>query len=181
MKDKILMKRGFEGEKINVIPREILREFISNEISKNLYLTDMGYFPQARNHFRKRPTGCGQYILIYCIEGYGTININKKQHCLTPNSFYIIEADMPHYYYSDKKDPWSIYWVHFAGEFSGFLFEKFLNLNNGNHITVPFESNRISEFENIIDLINQGISKEIFEYACMLLYKTIGSFLYYSL
>ncbi|TVP53345.1 MAG: AraC family transcriptional regulator, partial [Mongoliibacter sp.] len=181
MDNKSLIKKGFRGEKMNVIPREILKSHISHEFNKNLYLTDVGYFPQARNHYRKRPQGCSEYILIYCVEGYGTINIEKSKHQLTPHSFYIIKADTPHYYYADEKEPWSIYWVHFSGEFSSLFYKKFTELNNGSHITIPFESNRIAEFEYIIDLINMGISKEVFEYVCILLYKTIGSFLYYSL
>ncbi|MCC5929182.1 MAG: AraC family transcriptional regulator [Cyclobacteriaceae bacterium] len=181
MNGNFLMKRGFKGEKIIVIPGEILKIFISNDLSKNLYLTDVGYFPKARNHYRRRPNGCSQYILIYCIEGYGTIKVNKNQYKLTPNSFFIIEAEKPHYYYAREKDPWSIYWVHFSGEFSELLYKKFLTLNSGNQVSLPFESNRISEFEYIIDLLNKGLSKEIFEYACMLLYQIIGSFIYFSL
>lgn len=175
------IKKGFQGEKMNVIPREILKNHISSNLTKNLYLTDVGYFPQARSHYRKRPHGCNEYILIYCVEGYGCIHINDTKHQLTPNSFYIIKAHTPHCYFANEKDPWSIYWVHFGGNFSDIFYEKFNKLDQGNHVIIPFESNRAAEFEYIIDLIGIELSKDVFEYTCILLYKTIGSFLYYSL
>ena len=181
MSNKSHIKKGFQGEKMNVVPREVLNMHTSHKFDRNLYLTDIGYFPKARNHYRKRPRGCSEFILIYCIEGYGTINIEGKDHRLSPHSFFIVNANTPHCYYADEKEPWSIYWVHFAGEFSVQFYNKFIELNDGAHINIPFERNRIAEFEYLIDLISIGISKDIFEYACMLLYKTIGSFLYYSL
>ena len=109
MAKKNYIKKGFQGEKMNVVPREILKDYITSNINKNLYLTDVGYFPQARNHYRKRPNGCNEYILIYCVEGYGCIQINEIKHQLTPHSFFIIKANTPHCYFADEKDPWSIY------------------------------------------------------------------------
>ncbi|MFD2036293.1 AraC family transcriptional regulator [Belliella marina] len=181
MKDQLELQRGFKGEEIIVIPRETLRSFKLDAFNKNLYLTDIGYFPKASFHFRKRPEGCPEYILIYCVEGFGYINVNQKKYELCPNTFFIIEAEKSHYYFSDKKDPWSIYWIHFEGEFAKPIFDKFNSLQDGNQVAVPFEKNRISELEYIIDVLRTGISKELFEYSNMLLYKTIGSLLFYSL
>jgi len=181
MNSKLSLKTGFQGEKIKVIPRGLLSEYSKRELTKNLYLTDIGYFPKALHHFRKRPRGCPEFILIYCIEGKGTIKINKSSFQLTPNSFYIIEARLNHAYFSDEKNPWSIFWVHFTGNHAKEIFQRFSKQNDGRPIIIPFEKNRIAEFEYMIDLFKNGISQEIFEYSSMLLHKTLGSFIYYSL
>lgn len=181
MSKKNYIKKGFQGEKIKVVPRELLKSYITSNLNKNLYLTDVGYYPQARNHYRMRPKGSNEYILIYCVEGFGCVQINDTKHQLTPHSFYIIKADTPHCYFANEKNPWSIYWVHFKGEFSHIFYEKFKNLNKGQCVKIPFERNNAAEFEYIINLIGIKLSKDLFEYACILLYKTIGSFLYYPL
>ncbi|MDN3670304.1 AraC family transcriptional regulator [Echinicola jeungdonensis] len=181
MKNKPTLKTGFKGEKINVIPRRLLTDYSKRELTKNLYLTDIGYFPKALHHFRKRPQGCPEYILIYCIEGKGTIKINQSSFQLTPNSFYIIESKQNHAYFSDEKNPWSIFWVHFTGVNAKEIFQRFRKQNNNQPIIIPFEKNRIAEFEYMIDLFKNGISEEIFEYSSMLLHKTLGSFIYYSI
>ncbi|GAB3657198.1 AraC family transcriptional regulator [Echinicola sediminis] len=181
MKKESLLKTGFIGEKITVIPRGLLKVYSQSEINKSLYLTDIGYFPKALYHFRKRPKGSDEYILIYCIEGAGTIGMDNHRFHLDPNSFFIIEPNKPHFYMSDKENPWSIFWVHFSGILSKGIFNRFTEQNDGKPIIIPFEKNRIAEFEYLIDVFKNGISREVFEYSSMLLHKTLGSFIYYSL
>ncbi|WP_215224608.1 helix-turn-helix domain-containing protein [Echinicola shivajiensis] len=181
MKNKALIKAGFIGEKMTVIPRGLLKDYSNSTINRDLYLTDIGYFPKALHHFRKRPKGCSEHILIYCIEGYGSVGIERVEFQLKPNSFLIIEADKAHYYYSDKENPWSIFWIHFSGNHSQEIYRRFAGQNYGKPIIIPFEKNRIAEFEYLIDIFKNGLSKEVFEYSSMLLYKTLGSFIHYSL
>lgn len=42
-----------------------------NPLISDLYITDIGYYPKAHYHFRERPEGCSQNILIYNVEGKG--------------------------------------------------------------------------------------------------------------
>ena len=179
--NKTSLKSGFRGEKMVVLPRGLTKNYSNQELVGSLYLTDIGYFPHAQNHYRKRPEGCPQYILIYCIEGKGTIGVNNKKHKLHPNTFFIVEKDAPHEYSSDKKEPWSIYWVHFLGTKAPNLYDKFLKENSGKPIFIPFNQNKISEFDYVMDLFKLGYTDQVFEYSSMLLHKILGSFIYYSL
>lgn len=181
VKNNTSIKAGFIGEKMTVIPRGLLKEYSNSDINRDLFLTDIGYFPNALHHFRKRPKGCPEYILIYCIEGNGTVGVDSEAFQLKPNSFLIIESQKSHYYFSDKAKPWSIFWVHFSGNHSKEIYARFAGQNYGKPIIIPFEKNRIAEFEYLIDIFKNGVSKEVFEYSSMLLYKTLGSFIYYSL
>ena len=175
------LERGFKGEKMIVVPKSLIKKYADKEIISNLQLTDIGYFPNASHHFRERPNGCPEYILIYCIEGEGIVTIDRKRYLIKPNSFFIIEQEKAHTYYSNNNDPWSIYWVHFTGAYSASIFKKFRSLSSGKPVFIPYSENKISEFEYILELFKLGYTDQVFEYSSMLMHKLLGSFIYYSL
>ncbi|HQE33501.1 MAG TPA: hypothetical protein PLQ70_02450 [Flavobacterium alvei] len=45
---------GFKGERAIVLPYSIRNFQTNNELTKSLYVTHIGYYPNAKNHFRKR-------------------------------------------------------------------------------------------------------------------------------
>ena len=74
------IKHGFKGQKMIVLPRKIVSDFLTKDpLTKGAYITDIGYYPKAVNHYRERQTGISEHILIYCVEGYGWVEINGKQ------------------------------------------------------------------------------------------------------
>ena len=73
-------------------------------------------FPKAREHYREREEGADQYILIYCTEGKGIIEVEDQIYTLGKSDAFCIPRNVRHKYYADEKDPWSILWVHFKGE-----------------------------------------------------------------
>lgn len=107
---------GFRGERMVVLPIEVFSEYVGNPLVKRLYLTDVGLFPKAENHFVERKEGSEEYIYLYCTEGEGVVCVNGKKYVLRENEAFTIPRAKKHYYYSDKKNPWSILWVHFKGE-----------------------------------------------------------------
>ena len=107
---------GFRGERMIVLPIEAFSEYVGNPLVKRMYLTDVGFFPKADHHFMERKEGIEEYIFLYCTEGKGTIWINGKKYVLSENEAFCIPRFQKHCYYSDKKNPWSILWVHFKGE-----------------------------------------------------------------
>lgn len=115
--DYSIKKRdGFVGEKIIIVPIETFKNFISNEMVRRLYLTDIGYFPNAKNHYRCRVDGVEEYIIIFCVAGKGYIELKGRIITLQENTAFCIPANTGHIYYSDKDTPWSILWVHFKGD-----------------------------------------------------------------
>jgi AraC-like DNA-binding protein len=107
---------GFRGEKAIITPYNIRHLQAANAITKQLYVTHIGYYPQARYHYRERPDGCNQNIFIYCENGKGSIWYKNRRYLLTKDTAFIIPAHDAHAYQADKYDPWSIYWLHFCGE-----------------------------------------------------------------
>ena len=48
---------GFPGQISFVMPDKIIDLIRQNPLISDLYLTDIGYYPQASYHFRERPYG----------------------------------------------------------------------------------------------------------------------------
>jgi AraC-like DNA-binding protein/mannose-6-phosphate isomerase-like protein (cupin superfamily) len=107
---------GFKGEKAIVTPYNIRNYQVANEITRQLYVTHIGYYPKARYHFRERLAGTNEYIFIYCEEGAGWIRYKEETFVLQKNQAFILPANEKHAYGSDNFNPWSIYWLHFKGE-----------------------------------------------------------------
>ena len=109
-------REGFKGQKAIVIPRQILNtRCAKNDLISALYVTDIGYYPKAKFHFRERDHGAEQHILIYCHEGEGRVIIRKTEYNIRSGDFFIIPMKVAHTYEADNKNPWTIYWVHFKG------------------------------------------------------------------
>ena len=70
-----MKQEGFKGERMFVLPAEVLREYLGHPLAGRLYLTDVGFFPHAKNHARVRKTGVEEYILLYCVEGRGSVEV----------------------------------------------------------------------------------------------------------
>lgn len=170
--------QGFIGQRMIVLPKKVISTISKNVLINTLYFTDIGFFPTAKNHFIKRPKGSKQHILIYCKEGHGIVQINNKNLHLKPNTFCIIPPGVPHKYYSDSKQPWSIYWLHFTGLQAPYFYTKFSELHTPAVNSVILEERRISLFENLINVLEDGYSISNIEYTNITLWQLLNSFLY---
>lgn len=167
---------GFPGQISFVMPEKIIRLIRQNPLISDLYLTDIGYYPQASHHFRERPGGSAQFILIYCIDGKGEIKLGDKSYDLAADHFFIIPSGISHSYHSDEKDPWSIYWIHFTGSKAS-LFSRYgcqcISIERG----VASRSNdRINLFTEIFQNLYCGFSNETLEYVNLCLTYLLASF-----
>jgi AraC family transcriptional regulator of arabinose operon len=107
---------GFKDERYIIIPTESFSDYAEHPLVRTLYPTDVGFFPKAVAHYKERDEGADQYILIYCIEGKGTINVNGRTYHIKRAEAFCIPRGNKHRYYADSEDPWSILWIHFKGE-----------------------------------------------------------------
>ncbi|KAA6302424.1 MAG: Arabinose operon regulatory protein [Candidatus Ordinivivax streblomastigis] len=110
------LAEGFKGEKAIVTPYNIRTYQSNNTITKQLYITHIGYYPKAKYHFRERAKGANEYIFLYCEEGEGWVEHAGERYILRQHQAYIIPLGEAHAYGSGNAHPWSIYWFHFRGE-----------------------------------------------------------------
>jgi AraC-like DNA-binding protein len=169
---------GFKGEKAIVTPYSVRNYQTSNLITKQLYVTHIGYYSKVRFHFRECPAGCLENILIYCEDGAGCIMSAGEKYDLTPNSAFIIPANTPHTYKSDHHNPWSIYWIHFLGENTN-MFASII----GRIIHVEKTDKRCYKdcfqlFEEMFQNLEMGYSPENLEYVSFCLMYLLASLKY---
>jgi len=179
--DNNALKEGFLGQKMIAFPKAILEQIKSNPISKKFYISDLGYYPAATNHYRLRKKGASEYIFIYCTKGQGEIIIKNKRILITPNIFFIIPKNTRHEYRADENDPWSIYWIHFKGYFGREIYNRYSKSGNIDQKNIPFSKSIIDQFNKIYDLLNNNYLLNSIEYANLLGLNFISSFVYNEL
>ena len=167
---------GFPGQLSYVVPSRILELVSHNPLIADLYFTDIGYYPQARYHFRERGNGVPQTILIYNIGGKGLIKIGQTSYEIPPDYFFFIPSNIPHAYYADDQNPWSIYWVHFTGSKSG-LFSHMVRqpipVERGKNARI---NERLELFSEIFKNLDRGYSIETMEYTNLCMGHLLASF-----
>lgn len=176
--DNLKIKDGFRGERSLIMPDMVLKTAESDPILRTLHITDMGFYPHAMHHYRKRETPINQYVLIYCINGSGKYQVNGHQYDVKANQYFILPANTPHAYSSNNDDPWTIYWVHFCGTLASYYAE-----GAEAPITVsPNINSRIADrnniFEDIFITLSDGYTIENLRYTTSLLHFYLGSLHY---
>ena len=159
-----------------VLPERIIKYLENNEITKDAYVTDIGYFPVARDHFRKREQGSMQNILIYCVNGSGWISLDGVRSELGKNQFCIIPKNTPHTYAASDEDPWTIYWLHFAGGRAERLHPGKDPDDFVRSADPGIKEERIRLLDSIFYSLETEYSESNLEYAGIVLMHLLGSF-----
>lgn len=60
----VKLKDGFTGERALVLPRIIVDKMEEDPLTSMLHITDIGYYPKAKHHFRERKEPINQYVFI---------------------------------------------------------------------------------------------------------------------
>ena len=171
-------EEGFKGQLAIVLPGYIQLELQGNSLTKLLYPTDIGYYPCARHHFRERPHGCDQHILIYCIDGRGCANINGIHQTVVRNQYFIIPPGMPHWYAADNTNPWTIHWLHYSGEMAQHFAPSLGSVISIQSPERTGSRDRTYLFGEVYDTLQMGYSMDNLEFASACLWKLLASFKY---
>lgn len=174
----IKRKDGFSGERALVLPASIISEMKKDMLANTLHITDIGYYPRAEHHFRKREFSIPQYVFIYCVEGKGWFSVNNERCQITGNQCFILPANVPHSYGADKKDPWTIYWIHFRGELAAYYASRLLVPIDIKPSIYSRINGRLNLFEEIYHTLESGYSKENLLYTCSAFHHFLGTICY---
>jgi AraC family transcriptional regulator of arabinose operon len=180
LRDKTVRKReGFKGQRLIVLPKKIIMDFlVKDPITKQIYITDIGYYPKAMFHYAERPNGISQHIIIYCSEGFGWVEVNKKRIVLSPSQFITIPANTPHRYGANEKAPWSIYWAHFKGENAKAIADLIVKNSENYKPQLIYSEDRIKLFDDIYYNLEQGYGDDTLRYVNMIFYHFLSSVMY---
>jgi len=174
------MKRreGFENQVLILVPPEMYRK--SDEITRQLYITDIGYFPRAEDHYVERTGGCPADILIVCTNGSGYAVTPRGRFEVKKGEAFFLPPAEPHAYGSTDPGWWEIYWIHFSGPLAGRMRERINGCKSSDQeYTGSFPLNLGKEsrliFSRICATLSEGISPISYETACGQLWNLFSS------
>ena len=169
-------KDGFQGEQSVVLSPMVVEMAERDELVSSLFVTDIGYYPNATNHYRERKQAIDQYVLIYCVDGSGWYRLKGKEYQVNKNQFFILPAGEPHIY--GANDSWTIYWVHFRGAHAVIFAEGMQTPQNINVALNSRIRDRINIFEELLSTLHAGQGIEDLRYASSLLHHFLASMRY---
>ncbi|OJU36583.1 MAG: AraC family transcriptional regulator [Bacteroidales bacterium 45-6] len=169
-------KEGFKGERAVTVPLSIVQVLKTDFFGKDLHITHIGYYPQADLHYIERKTEeANQFVLIYCIDGEGWFEIDRKRQHVVGHQFFILPKGKAHKYGSSRQQPWTIYWMHFDGEKASFFakgFDKPTEISPNSHSRIQ---ERIQLFEEIFNTLSKNLTMNNIYYSITSLFHFLGS------
>jgi AraC family transcriptional regulator of arabinose operon len=173
-------KEGFKGQQMLVLPKSAKEKIKQNPLINDLYITDIGFYPQAEFHFRERKKGITGNIIMFCVDGSGWFETMGEVHKMDKNSVCIIPCGIPHKYGSDTEKPWTIYWMHIEGKKANLLVGKYPCVIKLAWAPPSASLNRIRVFDEIYSNMEMAYSQKSIEYANMLAWNFLASLLYHD-
>lgn len=97
------------------MPTAVIRRARRLPVCRDLCVTHTGRFDHVQGHFVARPHGRPENILIVCLAGKGTVELESRTHHLRPGHGIVLPPHRRHRYAADVRKPWSLFWFHFSG------------------------------------------------------------------
>jgi AraC-like DNA-binding protein len=171
---------GFVGQKLINVPPSVLQNIIKPDpVLSRLYVAEIGYFPNASGHYRRRREGCKDNILIYCVRGKGWYRVKDIHFELSANEFVILPATRDFLSYgADEKDPWTIYWLHFSGGDVEIFNRRFGIGANHDPRKIIFNEKGLQLWETMYRNLEMDYSNESLSNTNLCLYHLIATFLF---
>ncbi|ARV07838.1 hypothetical protein BTO04_14530 [Polaribacter sp. SA4-10] len=167
--------KSFLGQEKIILSESVVNGLKKNAITEKFYISNLGYYPMAKNHCEIEEKGVSHYTFIYCIKGQGKAQLNNKEILIKPNQFFILPKNKKYECKSHETNPWTIYWFNFNGSIALDLFTRYELKEN---INIPFSVDRILLFEKFFNLFNKKNQEDSLEYATLLSLNFISSFIY---
>jgi AraC family transcriptional regulator of arabinose operon len=118
------IRDGFVGQRMLVLLRSRVRQYLQMPGSTKFVVSDCGYFPHADHHGVTRNQGISQGIIIISASGSGWCRTEAGRFDVAPGQAVLIPPHAPHAYGADPDDPWTLWWLHIAGPEVSELFKS---------------------------------------------------------
>lgn len=161
-----------------MLPGKIVQSCEDSPLISNLFITDIGFYPKAKFHYRKRSVGISQHILIYCVDGKGWVQLDGHEYEVKSGQYFVVPAETVHQYGSDEDAPWSIYWLHFKGRLANDYTSQLTRNKTKFVASVNFSEERTRLFDSMYATLENGYSADNLGYINMCLWYFLSSFCY---
>ena len=147
-------------------------------LTSMLHITDIGYYPKAKHHFRERKEPINQYVFIYCIDGAGWYRIGNQEYTVSANQYFYPLREFPMPMLPTNR-------IH--GLFTGYTLKVFSLPFYAQEASRPMDINlnrihasvtRINLFEEIFNTLKNGYSNENLRYAFSMFHFYLGTLRY---
>jgi len=99
---------GFPGERLVVLPADVVKRALAIPPCNDICVTHTGRFDRVLGHYVDRPSGCPQHVLIFCLDGRGTVQAGKHKLRMRRGHGVVLPVGIAHQYEADARDPWTI-------------------------------------------------------------------------
>ncbi len=172
----IKIKEGFKGERLVSLPDELLQSYMQDPLIKSLYLRKIGFFPRVKFHYVQKESGADYAMIIYCTDGKGWVEIDKKRYEIDSGDFIFIPSSTPYAFGADESSPWTIYWMHFSGTMAGEFVPSIPQSINIEPSTSSRIQERLELFEEIYCNFEIAYTRDHMAYVTTCLYRFLASF-----
>ena len=144
-----------------ITPAFMIEKMARHPLTKDCYPTAMGYYPEARGH-RMRRDRHDDNLLLYCVSGRGSLTTPDWSGTIGPGQVMLLPQGLTHQYEARRRDPWSLYWVHFQGASTG-IFMQYLGYREGSPLVEAGVSPvLVSAFIKLMEVRRTGYSTRAF-------------------
>lgn len=176
--NSVTRMEGFRGQKLIRIPADLERSFSEGHLSKQLYLTDVGFYPPVDLHRVDRQEPLKSHVLIYCVGGEGWCRYDGRRQWLKRHSFVVLPAGKPHSYGNRDESSWELYWVHFRGDQAKLMAERLCDGRFGVGIPLAPRRELLQLFQQTISDLELEASREAYSFANARLWHMLGDMVY---
>jgi len=140
-----------------------------NSLTRECYPVALGYYPKAFGHKMERRVH-QDHLLIYCTGGEGTVHIDACKQVIQAGDIIILPRGVAHQYQTTRKNPWSIYWIHFTGLLANdFLHPLLADNQTSAVIPLGLQAKIINDFETMLGVRQTGYNRRNFIHASNIL------------
>ena len=107
---------GFAGQRMVVVAAPAVTAARTHPALRHLTVTDAGVFPHAVRHGRTRPRGAEQDVLLVCTDGAGWCRTAAGRAVVRRGDAVLLPRGRAHEYGASDEDPWTLWWLHVAGD-----------------------------------------------------------------
>ncbi len=144
-----------------ITPAFMIETLARHPLTKDCYPTAMGYYPEALGH-RMRRERHDDNLMIYCASGRGSLAAGGDSVRVNAGQVILLPQGLAHEYRAHRRQPWSVYWVHFQGSASA-QFLQLLGYREGRCLVdAGLSPNLAANFENLMEVRHTGYSSRAF-------------------